>query len=292
MDLDSLRCFVAATETDTFRAAARRVALSPGAFSDRIHRLEESLDVTLFQRTTRRVTITEAGRRLLPHARRVLVDADRCRAVARDDARPMPYALTVGTRFELGLSWLTPALGALKLASPERTVHLYMGDSPDLMSRVEGGSIDAVILSARITSARVRYANLHPERYRFVGAPGTLALGGRDDARGRTLLDVTPDLPLFRYLLDASSRAEPWPFDGYEYLGGIGAIRLRALEGAGVAVLPEYFVRDDLVAGRLVDLSPGRAIREDVFRLVWRRDHPLAERMVALAGVLRERPLC
>jgi LysR family transcriptional regulator, glycine cleavage system transcriptional activator len=299
VDLDSLRCFLAATETTSFRAAAARVALSPGAFSDRIRRLEEDLDARLFERTTRSARLTEAGRRLAPHARRLIEEASRCRDVVHRVDRVLPYELTLGTRFELGLSWLCPALDPLKGAHPERTLHLFMGDTPDLLSRVERGSLDAAVLSARLTSARLRYATLHPEPYVFVSAsprlvgpvspaPGPL---GPEDAPAHTLLEVSRDLPLFRYLLDALPDATPWPFAEYELLGGIGAIRYRALQGAGVAVLPAYFVRHDLEAGRLVRLMPEVELRSDAFRLVWRTDHPQQDRLLMLADELRALPL-
>src|SRR5690606_3598750 len=107
----------------SFRVAAREVALSAPAFSDRIRRLEEDLGMELFARTTRRITLTEPGSRLLPRARVVLAEARACvRAVAGEGAAPVE--LMVGTRFELGLSWLTPSLDQLGRRAPWRTLHL------------------------------------------------------------------------------------------------------------------------------------------------------------------------
>lgn len=290
IDLESLRCFVVAAECDSFRTAAQRVALSAGAFSDRMRRLEEQLGALLFDRATRRPQLTDAGLRLLPHARALLSSAERCADIARASEQRAPFELTVGTRFELGLSWLCPALDPLKEAVPERTIHLFMGDTPDLLARVERGDLDAVVFSARLTSGRLRYAALHPEPYVFVSArPG---LAGPEQAHEHTLLEVSRDMPLFRYLLDALPDATPWPFARCELLGGIGAVRYRALQGAGVAVLPEYFVRDDLTAGSLHRLMPEVQLREDTFRLVWRAGHPLERELLALADALRARPLC
>lgn len=289
VDLDSLRCFLAAADAPSFRVAAVRVALSPGAFSDRISGLEQALDARLFDRTSRAVRLTDAGRRLVDHARAVVDGASACRAVVHERDARLPYEITLGTRFELGLSWLCPLLAGLKAACPERTLHLYMGDTPDLLARVERGDLDAVVFSARLTSDRLRYATLHPEPYAFVGACGPLT--GPADAHHHTLLDVSRDLPLFRYLLDALPDGEPWPFHARELLGGIGAIRYRALEGAGVAVLPEYFVRDDLRAGRLTRLLPDVELRADAFRLVWHTGHPLEDELLALAQALRAHPL-
>jgi LysR family glycine cleavage system transcriptional activator len=295
VDLDSLRCFAEGADTLNFRAAARRVALSPAAFSERIRRLEEELGAPLFVRTTRRIRLTEMGRQLLPQARKVLAELQRCRDLARGQEGPVPFTLTVGTRFELGMSWLCPSIGALQEARPERTVHLFMGDTPDLLSRVERGDLDAVVFSARIVSPRLTHAQLHPETYVFVGSPsasgGREAMSRRSAARHHTLVDVSADLPLFHYLMDALPDADPWTFARHEYMGGIGAIRHRVLEGAGVAVLPEYFVRADLEAGRLVKLLPEVELLRDAFRLVWRRGHPLEDEILALAHEMRERPL-
>ena len=85
VDLDSLRCFEAVATTLRFRAAAARVHLSPGALSDRIRRLEEGLGTRILARTTRSVSLTEAGERLLPLARSVLGMVDSMSGAAHAD---------------------------------------------------------------------------------------------------------------------------------------------------------------------------------------------------------------
>jgi LysR family transcriptional regulator, glycine cleavage system transcriptional activator len=290
MDLESLRCFDAVATTLRFRSAAARVHLSPAAFSDRIRRLEEEVGVPLLRRSTRLVSLTEAGQRVLPVAREALAHADRLPLVARGSGPPPPYELLLGTRYELGLSWLCPALAPLARRRPERLLHLYNGDSPDLLARLEQGRLDAVIASMRLTSPRLAYAALHAEAYDFVSA--TRCLRRAEDAARLTLLDVSPDLPLFRYFLDALVDAEPWPFARVEYLGGIGNIRRRLLDGEeSVAVLPRYFVEGDLAKGRLVRLMPRARLRSDSFRLIWLKGHPRAAELVQLAADLREHPL-
>jgi LysR family glycine cleavage system transcriptional activator len=290
MDLESLHCFDAVATTLRFRAAAARVHLSPAAFSDRIRRLEAELGVSLLRRSTRLVSLTEAGQRVLPLAREALAQAERLREAARTPGPPPPYELLVGTRYELGLSWLCPALLPLAEQRPERVIHLYNGDSPDLLARLEQGRLDAVVASMRLTSPRLSYAALHAEAYDFVSA--TRCLRRAEDAATLTLVDVSADLPLFRYFLDALPAAEPWPFARMEYLGGIGNIRRRLLDGGGrVAVLPRYFVESDLAKGRLVRLLPRARLRSDSFRLIWQREHPRAAELVQLAADLRKHPL-
>jgi LysR family transcriptional regulator, glycine cleavage system transcriptional activator len=286
-DLESLRCFETAAVRLNFRAAAKAVALSPAAFGDRIKRLEDQLGATLFHRTTRRVSLSPSGEALLSQARRTLEEARQCLATASGGR--MPFELTVGTRFELGLSWLTPSLQKLTRTHPERTLHLSFGDSDALLARIRNGSVDCAVLSVRLSSGEFRYALLHAEDYALVAAPKLLRrnpLRKSTDASAHVLLDLHPDLPLFRYLLDARPAGQLWDFERVDYLGTIGAVRFRALEAAGVAVLPRYFIRHDLRRRHLVEPLSRIRLLSDRFRLVWRRGHVREAQMRELADEL------
>lgn len=290
LDLESLRCFEAAARARNFRRAASEVGLSPTAFSDRIARLEDQLNIALFERSTRHIALTAAGLRLLPVAQRTLESARQCVHAARDAHNHPPYELTLGTRFELGLSWLVPALQPLQLAKPERTLHLRFGDSADLLRQLQAGTVDAVISSVRFASGNLQFAPLHEEDYVFVAHTDLIAqkpMNGPQDAPQHTLIDAHPDLPLFRYLLETMTQAPLWTFARTELVGTIAAIRLRVLQGVGVAVLPRYFVRDDLANGLLLELMPDVQLGRDQFRLIWATNNPLRAEIAALADELR-----
>ena len=294
-DLESLRCFEAAARRLGFAAAAREVRLSPPAFSERIRRLEEQLGARLFQRGPRRVTMTDAGVRLLPHVRHLLKEAAKCSALAREEPLVAPpFDLTLGTRFEVGLSWLVPLLPRLERQKPGRRVHLRFGASSDLLRHVRESNVDAVITSARISSTEFEHVVLHEERFAFVAAPALIRkkpLRERAAAVNHVLLDAHAELPLFRYFLDAHPAREVWPFRRIERLGAIAAIRQRVLAGVGVAVLPEFFIREDLARGRLLRLFRGVRLQHDFFRLVWARGHVREPELLELAAELREVPI-
>lgn len=293
LDPESLRCFLEAARRLNFRAAARSVALSPSAFSERIRRLEGHLDAPLFERTTRAVKLTPTGHRLRPLAEEALAANARCLTAAHDDAPP-PLDLTVGTRYELGMSWLLPSLDALAEAQPHRRLHLIFGDTPALVEALDRGDADAIVTSHRLSRGDLASALLHEERYVVVASPELISarpLATPEDAPHHTLLDISADLPLFRYFLDARPPSEIWGFAHLTRLGTIGAIRARALQGAGVAVLPEYFIADDLATGRLSPLCVETRPLSDWFRLIWRRGHPAAEALQALGDALEVIPL-
>ncbi len=293
-DLESLRCFVVAARELNFRAASEVVALSPAAFSDRISRLEADLGGRLFVRTTRSVQLSPAGHRLLPQAQRIIADAGKLSALVTDEGAVPNVVLNVGTRFELGMSWLVPSLGALEDARPGRTLHVVFGDSPDLMRSLEIGRIDCVVTSLRLTRPGLDYCTLAPEHYVFVGSPDLVSerpFNEPADAASHTLVDTLPNLPLFRYFLDATTGPAAWSFAATRYMGAIAAVRALVLEGMGVGVLPRYFVAEDLEAGRLVSLMPDVQPNHDYFRLVWRADHVLSDELRQLGEDMLAHPL-
>jgi LysR family glycine cleavage system transcriptional activator len=272
--IENLRCFVAAAETRNFRRAARVVALTPAAFGHRIRQLEEQLGVRLFARTTRSVSLTEAGVALAPSARRCLDAAEECVRAARGEVGPAPMELTIGTRQELGLSWLLPEFDALTEERPFLRLQLYFGSGPDLVLRVHTREIDCAITSSRVLDPKLDALRIHREDYVFVGAARLLArlpFRRLEHATRHTLLDATPDLPLFRYWKDAAEKADGVRFAGSVSLGSIEAIRQRVLAGAGVAVLPEYHVRSDLASRKVRRILPDVTPLHDYFRLVFLR---------------------
>lgn len=272
--VDSLRCFCAAAKFLNFRAASRAVALTPAAFGQRIKQLEDQLGARLFVRTTRSVRLSTAGRALLPAAQRALSSLEECAraTLATDDVPPMDVVL--GTRHELGLSWVLPLVDTLKERHPSIDLHLYFGSGSDLVGRVRMMQIDCAITSTRLGDPKLEGLRLHREDYAFVGAPSLLdrvPLTKNEDAGRHTLVEIDDDLPLFRYWQGASKGA-PLAFGKLARFGTIEAIRQRVLAGAGVAVLPRYMVQRDLDERRLRVVLPKVVPQHDHFRLVIRAD--------------------
>jgi LysR family glycine cleavage system transcriptional activator len=277
--LDSLRCFTSAAKLLHFRAAARSVGLTPAAFGQRIKQLEDQLGAELFKRTTRSVQLTEAGLALLPIAERTLSAAAECVRVTAEGARALsPVDLTLGTRHELGMSWVLPELVLLEQAYPWLKLHLYFGSGSDLLLRVRSMEVDCAITSTSLNDPKLDTVQLHREDYVLVGAPALLAkvpLMKLEHASAHTLIDTEASLPLFRYFRDApDSPGDRMRFANITRLGTIAAIHARVLACGGVAVLPEYLVRDDLARKRLSRVFPRVNLLPDWFRLVFRKDDP------------------
>lgn len=293
--LDSLRCFVAAAASLNFRAASRVVALTPAALGQRIRAMEAQLGAPLFTRTTRSVALTRAGMELLPRARAALDAVADCVRAARGGLAPAPQEIVLGTRYELGLSWIVPQLDALSAALPAVTLHLYFGDGEDLLLRLRMREIDCAVTSTRIADPRLAAAQLHREDYAFVGAASLLRarpFSRPAHASQHTLLDAAADLPLFRYWRDAPGGGDRLRFAAVRRIGTIAAIEALVRQGRGVAVLPRYLVAPALRRGALRVILPSVKPVSDAFRLVFREGDPREALFEALAAAMRLSPLC
>jgi DNA-binding transcriptional LysR family regulator len=286
---ESLRCFVAAAQQLNFRRAAAEVALTPAALSQRIRQLEELLDCRLFERSPRHVALTPAGAALLERARPALSALASCFDVTT--AAPERIRFSLGTRFELGMSWLVPALDELRTTQPSWHIDLVFGSGPEILERLAQARVDAIVTSAPVADVDWEAEVLHPESYVLVGAPDLLArrpLQRPEDAAAHTVLDVDGDLPLARYLVSVCPSLR---FADLWRCGTGAAVHALASSGRGVAVLPRYMVRADLEAGRLVELLPEFEPLSDTFRLLYRRSSSLHAVLGQLAEILRARPL-
>jgi DNA-binding transcriptional LysR family regulator len=288
--LDNLRCFLAAAEHLNFRRASRQVALTPAAFGQRIRQLEDCLEVKLFERTTRSVRLTAEGDALIPAAREAVRAAQKC-ASAVLNVEERPLRLTLGTRFELGMSWIVPMVVELNELRPLWTLELYFGSGTDLLERLRSGVIDAVVTSAPVARSEWHQEVLHAETYVFCATPTYLEahpFRGAEDAGAHSLLDINHTQPLSRYVL---SVGPPMTFRNVRACGTAGAVCALVEEGLGVAVVPEYMVRAELNSGQLIPLLPEVELLRDAFRMLWREGSPDAEALTQLAQHFRSRPL-
>lgn len=143
MDLRRLRYFVVVAEEQNFSRAAERLRMAQPPLSDQIKRLEKSLGVRLFERSSRGARLTEAGELLLTEARRLLVQADQTAEMVRRVGSGQVGRLTLGFVPSASNSVLPPVLAEYRRRYPD--VQLYLQEmNPDwLVAGLHEGRIDA-----------------------------------------------------------------------------------------------------------------------------------------------------
>src|SRR5262245_36926163 len=144
LDIDLLRSFTAVADTGSFTAAGERVARTQSAVSIQIKRLEEALDRRLFERTSRTLSLTAAGRTLLDYARRILDLNDE--TVRRIAEPPVSGELRIGVTEYFVPAALPQILARFAAAYSGVRLEVRMGLSLDLRKEFAAGRHDAVIV--------------------------------------------------------------------------------------------------------------------------------------------------
>jgi DNA-binding transcriptional LysR family regulator len=141
-DLRELHCFHALAEAGSFTRAARLVGLTQSSLTRCIQGMEDKLGVSLFERTTRRVTLTEAGEFLRLHSRRVLGDVDAVMQRLRMEFAGARKEVKVGVSRGITLAHLPGLFAANQRLHPEVLTRVYCLDSAALMEALDKRELD------------------------------------------------------------------------------------------------------------------------------------------------------
>ncbi|PTS82789.1 LysR family transcriptional regulator [Pseudomonas sp. HMWF032] len=172
MDLATLNAFIAIAELGSFSEAAERLFLTQPAVSKRIASLEQQLSVRLFDRLGREVSLTEAGRALLPRAYQILNVLDDTRRALTNLNGEISGRLTLATSHHIGLHRLPPLLRAFTRAHPQVALDIQFLDSEVAYEEVLHGRAElAVITLAPETREPVHAVAVWDDPLDFVAAP-------------------------------------------------------------------------------------------------------------------------
>jgi DNA-binding transcriptional LysR family regulator len=147
MDFANLKAFISVAEQGSFSAASEILFLTQPAISKRIAALEQELDVELFDRIGRHVTLTEAGKALLPRAQKILLEVEDSRRAIKNLSEEVSGLLSIGTSHHIGLHRLPPVLRAFTRDYPEVELDIHFMDSEEACRAVEHGELEMGIVT-------------------------------------------------------------------------------------------------------------------------------------------------
>ena len=262
MDLASLQIFVEVVRRGSFAAVARDREVSPSAISRAISGLEAEVGARLFQRTTRRLSPTEAGTLYFERVEPLIGELEQAGQAAADARRTPRGTLRITASVAFGQVCLVPLLPELHRRHPELALELLLTDTNlDLVSE----RIDVALrLAPRLDSALVGL-RLFETRYRVCASPDYLARRGPvaspDDLREHPCLTFA--LPGYRsrwIFLDRDGGRREVPIQGRFAMTSALALRDSARAGLGPALLADWLIDTDLASGTLVDLFPEQRV--------------------------------
>ncbi len=257
MDLTQLQTFLAVAGRLSFRQAAEALHYAPSTVSAQVKALEQELGAALFERLGRRVLLTEAGRRLLPHARRMADLAAEARACL-GAGDPGPGELCVRVSETLGLLCLPGMLARFRCRFPAVRLTLFTASGLGLARDLRQGATDlALFLGEAALDPGLAVEVLGSERLvAMVGLDSPLAgrgrVGARDLAKGG--LVFTPHVWGLRHRLEQALYAAARPA-GLVECGSLGLAKRCVAAGLGAGFAPAFAVAGEAARGDLVPLE-------------------------------------
>lgn len=249
-------------ETGSFAAAARTLGVTRAAVSRRIADLEESLGARLLHRTTRKTALTEVGRQVVARARRMRAEAEEALTITRGESDAPTGLLRVTAPVGLGQRFVAPALAAFVERHPKLNAELLLDDRA--LDLVEG-SIDLAIRGGRLADSSLRARKIGPLRLLLCASPRYLRVFGEPKAPADLLnhawIVMTPMGRPQKVVLEAAGRRTTVRLDGRLAASDGEVVRQWAAAGLGIALLPKFWIEDDLTEGRLRRVLPRHRVR-------------------------------
>lgn len=258
-----LSIFVAVAEAEGFSAAARRLGVSKAMVSTSISRLEAKLGARLFQRSTRKLSLTEAGAQALPHAQRAL-EAARDAVEAAMASRLSPRGtLKVAAPMSFGLLHVAPALGDFAKENPELAVELVLDDR--VVDLIAGG-FDLALRIGDLPDSSLVAHRLGRNVNVVVASPAYLKqappLRQPEELEAHAALVYSVSATADRWTFQRDGREVKVRVRGPLRVNSSLALRDAALQGLGVARVPLFVVAQELASGALVRVLPRWALPE------------------------------
>ena len=254
--ITSMRVYVQAAATGSLSAAARHLGMSPAMATKHVNALEARLGVKLFHRTTRRLSLTEAGANYLEACQRILPEIDEAEAAATSQRIKATGLLRMNVPLSFGTRYVAPLMAEFSRQHPEVVVELGLSDAQlDLIA----GSWDLAIRIGRLANSPLQTRQLGNSGMCICAAPGYVARHGAP----RTVSELAQHNCL-SYTLSATQHKQ-WVFgtqgeirvhvSGNLLANNGDALLAAAIAGQGLIYQPHFIVCEAVKRGDLLVLE-------------------------------------
>ena len=267
-NLNGLLAFVRAAQSQSFAAAAERMGISASAVGKSVARLEEKLSVRLFNRSTRRISLTDEGQLFFERCQQIVSQLEEAeQELVRISA--VPRGKLRITAPAIGYRMLLPNLPEFRQRYPDVELDL---DFSDRMADVIDEGFDIAIRSGELSNSQMMSRRLGPFRFAIVGSPAYFASHPAplrpDDLYQHACL---------RYRFPGSGQWQEWEMTGVTppelplalSSNNLESILQATLQGLGLAYVPEFIVRPYIESGELVAVLQDYLKEGGKFSVVW-----------------------
>ena len=292
MEIRALKAFLAVAESHSFTRAGARMKVSQSAVSQQVRTLEESLGTPVFVRQSRRVTLTQAGRVLLPYARQILAKVDEARAMISDFEGMGRGRVALGAGGAICHHVLPQLLKEFSARFARIEVQVLAGFSSQTLARTVDGSVDLGIVVLPVSHSGITTLELGRDELVAI-APAGHAWDALDRVRAKDFADerlvvYERSSQTFRAIERFLLEDGVFPRFAME-IDDLDAVKKMVEAGLGVAVVGAWTVRDETADKTLVV----RPLGNDGLYRTWGLAHRTSESLTAsqrgFVGICRSR---
>lgn len=290
INLNRLTTFVAVVEAGSLTAAAERLGLAKSMVSKHMQLLEREIGVGLLLRSTRRLSLTEAGQSFYASSRQLLQAAEQAVEQARSGRDMLQGTLRIASPIDYGVIVVSPVLAQLRARYPALKIDLTCGDH--IIDLIAEG-IDVTVRLGKLADSGHMAARIGKLTRWIVASPEFLARHGTP---------ATPeDLPPLPHVA-LSVLAQPSQFRLTDPAGKLSEVRMHntvfssntayatraaALTGDGILIATVFSIKDDVAAGRLVRVLPEWSLPESDIHAVYPANAHLPQKVRVFIDALK-----
>jgi len=295
-DLGNLRrmaYFVAVVEAGSFTAAAERLKITKSVVSQQVARLESELNATLLVRTTRKIKTTEAGHLFYQRCALILHEAEEAFEELTERSEKPAGMLRLTAPFDYGIGVIVPAIAEFTQHYPDCKAEVVFSDE---CLDIIGQGIELSIRVGWLTESGLQARKIGSFRQILVAPAGM---------RAQTERFLLPqEISTLPFVANTALRENRrWSFRRNQdesqtiniaptiFFNSTLAVRAAVLEGAGLSVLPDFVVEDDLLTGRLIQVLPEWSLPSGDINIVFPPARFRPAKVRAFVELLRKKEL-
>ena len=286
-----LQAFAEAAKQRSFARAARELGLSPSAVTKSVQRLEQQLKLRLFQRTTRRVTLTQEGEELFARCTRVLDELGELSRLAAGAGQVPTGVLRVDVPVTYGKKVVLPALARLAAQHPQLRLDVRLSDQ---FADVIASGVDAVVRIGEVSDSRLVARRVDRQQLAVYGAPAYLRRRGRPR---RTAELQAHACVVFQ--MPTSGRYRPWEFQvegkplalapaPAHVVNDAEGLVSAACAGLGLVQVPDLVAEESVRRGRLSEVLAAYRPKPMPISIVFASQRHMTSRLRAFIETLTE----
>ena len=289
--LNSIDLFVRAARLRSYSQVARQMGISPSSVSRAIQQLEENLGTRLFNRTTRKITLTEDGTAFYEHCARILAELEEAELELSHSRSHPKGTLRIDLNVSLGRLHIVPTLPQLLKRYPDLKLDVSLSDRT--VNLVESG-IDAVVRVGSIPDSRLMMRRLATVSYVVCAAPEYLDLYGvpetpKDLLKHNCINFVYPQTRrVFEWIFAVEGQTVRLPVTGNLNLDNAEAHVEAAIAGAGIIQELKLIVAPAITQGKLVPILEAYAPQGEPITILYVQKRYLSAKVRVFLDFMQE----